>query len=177
MGIEGLEPSHISIFDFKSNAAADFAKSPRRREMLTLKRRTKYTKEQLEPIVSTSISIAEVLGKLGLRRAGGNFHNIQRVIEHFDISTNHMLHQAANRGKELVTFENLSTKTAIKKRLIKELGYQCQKCLNNTWLGEPIMLELEHVDGNNRNNEKSNLKLLCPNCHSQTPTWRNKKRK
>ena len=39
-------------------------------------------------------------------------------------------------------------------------------------MGSKIALELEHVDGDNTNNDLSNLKFLCPNCHSMTPTWR-----
>lgn len=48
----------------------------------------------------------------------------------------------------------------------------CECCGLNTWLDKPITLELEHIDGNNRNNVIENLKLLCPNCHSMTSTWR-----
>lgn len=48
----------------------------------------------------------------------------------------------------------------------------CRRCGNSEWLGEPITLELEHKDGDNRNDERSNLELLCPNCHSYTKTWR-----
>lgn len=73
----------------------------------------------------------------------------------------------ANRGKF----------TTPKYVLISKRGHKCECCLNEEWLGKPITLELEHIDGNNENNEENNLKLLCPNCHSQTPTWRKKKTK
>ena len=53
---------------------------------------------------------------------------------------------------------------------------KCNKCGINEWLGKPISLELEHIDGNRDNNERSNLECLCPNCHSQTPTWRGRHR-
>lgn len=56
--------------------------------------------------------------------------------------------------------------------LIKERGRLCESCKNTEWLGNLIPLELEHIDGNNRNNTKENLKLLCCNCHALTPTWR-----
>lgn len=62
-----------------------------------------------------------------------------------------------------------------KKVLIQERGYCCEGCGNSEWRGKPIMLELEHTDGDNQNNKKENLKLLCPNCHAQTSTWRRKK--
>lgn len=56
--------------------------------------------------------------------------------------------------------------------LICQRGHQCETCLLTEWLGEPITLELEHVDGVSRNNSIENLQLLCPNCHSQTTTWK-----
>jgi hypothetical protein len=59
--------------------------------------------------------------------------------------------------------------------LLEEQQNKCLHCYNDTWLGDPITLELDHIDGNTKNNEKSNLRLLCPNCHSQTNTWRRKK--
>ena len=137
---------------------------------------TKWTKNLLEQIVKESKSYAECLDKMGLVKAGGNYTNLQRNIDKFQIDTSHMLGQAHNKGKELKSFENLIKSKSIKPRLIKEIGHICQKCNNSEWNGLPITLELEHNDGNNRNNSRENLTLLCPNCHSQTPTWRNRKR-
>lgn len=48
----------------------------------------------------------------------------------------------------------------------------CNRCGISDWLGSEIILELEHRDGNRDNNTRDNLELLCPNCHSQTDTWR-----
>lgn len=48
----------------------------------------------------------------------------------------------------------------------------CEDCGNCDWMSKPIPLELEHIDGNNRNNQKDNLKLLCPNCHAFTEFYR-----
>lgn len=58
--------------------------------------------------------------------------------------------------------------------LINERGHRCENCNNHEWCGKPIAIELEHIDGDNRNNTKENLKLLCPNCHAQTATYRGK---
>lgn len=69
---------------------------------------------------------------------------------------------------------NLLTKSIRKRILIEERGHNCEKCKNNQWMDSPIPLELDHIDGNNKNNIKENLKLLCPNCHALTPTWRGK---
>lgn len=58
------------------------------------------------------------------------------------------------------------------KRVKLEQNGRCNKCGIDEWLGEKITLELEHKDGNNSNNSRENLEALCPNCHSQTSTWR-----
>ena len=60
----------------------------------------------------------------------------------------------------------------IKKNLIEKFGYKCQICNLSEWLNKPISLELDHIDGNHFNDEETNLRLLCPNCHSQTETFR-----
>lgn len=137
---------------------------------------TKHTKESLAPIVASSISYSECLKQLGLRPCGGNYKLLQSNIDRFELSINHMLHQAHNQGKELKPFDGLTKSNSIRSRLIKELGNQCQKCKTTIWNDLPVPLELEHIDGNNRNHSRDNVTLLCHNCHAQTPTWRNRKR-
>jgi hypothetical protein len=61
-------------------------------------------------------------------------------------------------------------------RLLEEgiFAHKCNNCELTDWLGNPIPLELEHIDGNSSNNKLENLELLCPNCHSLTDTYRGK---
>ena len=68
---------------------------------------------------------------------------------------------------------------ALKKRLIEEglKEQKCEICGINKWNGKEICLELHHIDGNQYNNNMSNLQVLCPNCHSQTDNYRNRNRK
>jgi hypothetical protein len=60
----------------------------------------------------------------------------------------------------------------LRARIILEQNGKCNKCTLLEWMGEPLPLELEHIDGNHHNNERTNIEALCPNCHSLTPTWR-----
>lgn len=59
----------------------------------------------------------------------------------------------------------------LKKFLLDINGHQCQICGRKTWCGHPIPIELDHIDGHASNNDLENLRLLCSNCHSLTPTY------
>lgn len=85
-----------------------------------------------------------------------------------------------SRGKILtpnedIFIENSSHSTGIVKERIlklKLLEYICDVCSLTEWNGKSIVLDLDHIDGNNRNNQLKNLRFLCPNCHSQTDTYK-----
>ena len=59
-----------------------------------------------------------------------------------------------------------------KSRLVAEKGHRCEVCSNDKWNGKPIPIELDHIDGDPENNDKANLRLICPNCHAQTETYK-----
>jgi len=145
----------------------------------------KYTEEQLTEAVRTSFSYRQVLQKLNVAAYGGNYTVLKKAINHFGLDTTHFRGQGWNKGQ---TFgpkrpidDYLSNKHPLqsyklKNRLIEEEIFQpvCSNCGLDTWLGEQIPLELDHIDGNNKNNNLSNLRVLCPNCHALTPTYRGK---
>ena len=62
------------------------------------------------------------------------------------------------------------------KRYLSEQKEGCWTCGINKWNNKPLVLELEHIDGDSNNNTEDNLSLLCPNCHSQTDTYKGKNR-
>ena len=64
-----------------------------------------------------------------------------------------------------------------RRRVFEEQLHKCNRCGIDSWLGEKLSLELEHKDGNNKNNARENLESLCPNCHSLTSTWRGRNKK
>lgn len=138
--------------------------------------KTKYSKELLEKIVSKSLSWAEVCRSLNIKAMTGSQSHIKSVCEHYEISFEHFTGQAWNKGKTYTRKDALtycfkgSTENShrLKNRLIKD-GYKmskCEKCGIEEWQGEPVVLELDHIDSDHLNNEISNLQILCPNCHA-----------
>lgn len=68
----------------------------------------------------------------------------------------------------------LTNRSTLKRKLVSIYGHKCSICLNTEWCGKPIPIELDHINGNAGDNQPRNLRLLCPNCHSQTPTAKGK---
>ena len=68
----------------------------------------------------------------------------------------------------------LQTSRHIKRYILEKQEGKCIECGIDSWLGFSIQLELDHIDGNSRDNTEKNLRCLCPNCHSQTPTYKAK---
>lgn len=144
--------------------------------------------DQLTLAVDTSTSISGVLRLLNLKPAGGNHAQIKKYIEEYDLKTDHMTGQGWCVGEkrgylvkghtiplEDILVENSSySSNRLRKRLIKEniKKNHCEICFLADWLGLPISLELDHINGNHKDNRLANLRILCPNCHAQTPTYR-----
>ncbi|KKN44419.1 hypothetical protein LCGC14_0693330 [marine sediment metagenome] len=147
----------------------------------------KYNLEELKEAIRTSTSIRQVLMKLDVAPKGGNYRVFHRSVEYFDLDTSHFTGMQWSKGKTLGTKRDLVTYLSnefsitshkLRLRLLEEevFPHQCNECKRDLWLEQPIPLELEHVDGNHTNNNLENLRLLCPNCHAQTPTYRGRNR-
>lgn len=119
--------------------------------------------------------MAQLFVKLGLRPVGGNYANMKRRLQQLQIDTSHWTGQAWNKGEQLKDYSKYTRIAHLKPHLIKLRGNKCEECKRTKWLKKPIVLEVHHIDSDRTNNEEVNLQLLCPNCHSITDGWRNRK--
>lgn len=133
--------------------------------------------------IASSRTVAEAIRRLGGDVKTHTRRRLRAVIEEHQIDTSHMLGQGWARGRrfpqnrvpvaEMFEREHV-TSSEMRKKLIAE-GYKdhrCEGCGHTQWEGQPIPLELDHIDGDRTNNRLENLRLLCPNCHALTPTYR-----
>lgn len=150
---------------------------------------SKYTKELLLPIVASSCSMAEVFRKLGVKVTGGTYAWIPKVIAAHGLSTSHFTGQLTNSGaghkggpdklsftQILVYDRNQGRREDVRRlrRALVESGVpeKCSECGQGTvWNGQPLVLQVEHRNGNFVDNRPENVCFLCPNCHSQTATF------
>lgn len=82
------------------------------------------------------------------------------------------LNKKRHAHAETLAFEQLRG-TEIRIRILSEQGGKCALCKTDPiWNEKPLKFELDHIDGNKKNESRRNLRLICPNCHSQTETYR-----
>lgn len=152
----------------------------------------KYSKEELQKLLDESAGYGEVLEKIGLGKKGRNPETLKKVIALYGLDETKLNENRSKKfancalkahkkfDKPLSEILNKNTPYQGCKLLLKLYSAglkkpQCEYCgISNVWNGKPLSLHLHHEDGDNTNNELENLKVICPNCHSQTDNYAGK---
>lgn len=144
----------------------------------------------LRAAAPTALSIADIIRCLGLEPTGSRHRLVKAEIERLGLDVSHMLGQGhlsgvrSNRRKtpsQVLTNQpdlKYRADSAKLKRALLELGVpdQCADCgVRAEWRGRPMSLQVDHVNGDFRDNRRENLRFLCPNCHATTNTYCRKK--
>lgn len=150
-------------------------------------RRRKYTDEDLQRHLPECGSIRQLILALGLNESGSMYASLKKRIDQLGLSTDHMHGQGWLKNgvpKNAQPLDDILKKgttyrsSTLKRRLLKTglLEEKCAVCgIGPEWNGKHLVLELDHINGDRFDNEIENLRAICPNCHSQTPTFRGRK--
>jgi 5-methylcytosine-specific restriction endonuclease McrA len=146
--------------------------------------RTGWSDEDLAVAVAASDSVSEVSRRLGYTPNGGVHRMIVHRIRTSGLDTSHFTGQRWARGRTLprksipleeilVPLSTYRPSSRLRRRLIASglLKAECANCGLASWRGRPLPLHLDHINGDHTDNRLENLRILCPNCHSQTDTW------
>jgi 5-methylcytosine-specific restriction endonuclease McrA len=122
-----------------------------------------------------SRSCSASVNNLGVRRHGSSNFCLEcgtHISSGSYCSVQHQQDHKYNKRLEVWRNTGYVGKNTLKKYLKETYGDQCSVCGIEDWQGKPLVLELEHIDGNHENQNEDNVCLICPNCHSQTDTYK-----
>jgi len=143
-----------------------------------------YTKDELTTAIAKSSCWSDACRTLKITVCTFNFKRLQHLCRINELSTEHFNIKATfKRNKHYWSHEEIFVKKSRASRSVLRdyvlrhnvLKLKCAECnTEKTWNNKPITLEIDHVNGHSEDNRLENLRMLCPNCHSQTNTYRRK---
>ena len=145
----------------------------------------KYTDAELGNLVKISTNLMHLITLLGLRIHGNHYRQIRKDILRLGLDTSHFKKTVRGHLLSLESILNNEVSCSsrdLRVRLLKEgiLKEVCSICDQEPfWAGYKLVLQLDHINGDSKDNSLENLRIICPNCHTQTQTFcgKNKKQK
>jgi hypothetical protein len=141
----------------------------------------KFSNEELETFLNESFSLWDFCKKVGYKNKSSRVYtsvknNLSKRninLEKYPVLWKRIGLTRKKDDKEIFSKDSTYERKDLKRKIIKEnlLPYKCSCCGIFDWLGNPLSLQLDHINGVNNDNRLENLRFLCPNCHTQTPTW------
>ena len=142
-----------------------------------------WNKNSIEKVIKEAHSYSEALKLLKIPVQGNNINTLKNKLREFNLKLEidySKTYSNRNKNREVNIEEYLnnskaisSTKLKLKLLALKIKENKCECCGIDSWNNKKLILQLHHIDGNHNNNNLTNLKLLCPNCHSQTDNYCN----
>jgi hypothetical protein len=172
-----MRPAYNGVIRVQFSAFLLSVRINNHRYFRTLMKTRTWTDYDLKQSIIKCKSFSEVAYNLNLSRSTNSALK-KRAIE-LNLDTSHFRvsgYEPALLKEILINGTKIPESHKLKLRLISE-GYKehkCEICGITEWNGEPTPIELDHIDGNRYNNTINNLRILCPNCHAQTDTYRGK---
>lgn len=156
-------------------------------------RKYDWNKEKVAGAVAEANCWFDCLDKLGIPKRGCNYRTLKGKITNYGLDTSHFDYRAAKTNNGRHYKRKLANRTDLeifrkdaqikvlnlKKEYIRRIMHgdaRCEVCGLREWNGKELVFQIHHLDGDHKNHTLSNLQLLCPNCHSQTENYSNRKR-
>lgn len=135
----------------------------------------RFSKQFVLNAVGTARTWTELLSNFGLNIRGNNIRTIKRVLKYYNINFSPIVALSNKRPSpnEIFCEHSKVSGSTLRRRFFEHKDkIACAECgLGDVWNSKPLKLQIDHINGIPNDNRLTNLRLLCPNCHTQTVTF------